>query len=51
MAGLVVGLKAMWDGYKSGGASVAFQSLTGINVNAGGWNWRDAKAGMAIFGG
>ena len=49
-AGMLIGLKNLWDGYKAGGTSRAMICLTGYDPNYG-FNWKWATATIPMVAG
>ena len=49
-AGVLIGLKNLWDAYKEGGTGRAFIALTGYDSNYG-FNWKWATAGIPMVAG
>ena len=47
-AGILVGLKELWDAYKAGGSKHVILRLTGFHQDIGEWNWKWATAGIPM---
>jgi len=47
-AGMIIGMKNLWDAYKEGGTGRAMISLTGYDPNYG-FNWRWATSSIPMF--